>query len=115
MKLRYLALLIPLAGCAGDVSFKDQLGTAIKSSAGSAEIDVKDIANGCHDWHAQGSITLMDVNITCKHNADGTFDKSLSVKSADPLQQLIEANKNQQAMTAQLLTAFQQLLTLVKP
>lgn len=115
MRLVTLALLIPLTGCAGDVSFQDKFGTAIKSSAGSAEIDVTDMPEGCHNWHAQGSITLMDVNITCTHNSDGTFVKTLSVKSADPLHELIEANKNQQAMTDKVLSALTQVLTMLKP
>jgi hypothetical protein len=111
------ALFLPLTAmsCPGEVS--SQLGAnTIRSTGGSAELDVKDIAGGCHDWHAQGSITLMDVNIECSFNpTTGQFTKKASVKSADPLQEMIEANKNQQAITAQVLAALQAALAALKP
>jgi len=107
------SLFLPLAAmsCPGDVSY--QAGGTIHSTGGSAEIDVTDIPNGCHNWHAQGSITLMDVSIDCSYDPiTGQFHKIASVKSADPLQELIEANKNQQAMTAQVIAALQAVLAL---
>lgn len=113
--MKHLALIAALAlgGCAGDVSFTP--AGPIKTSAGSAEIDVTDTPEGCHNWHAQGSITLMDVNIACSRNLDGTFSKTLSVKSADPLQELIDANKNQQAMTQQILSALMAVMSKLAP
>ncbi len=108
-------LFLPLAAmsCPGDVSYQQG---AIHSTGGSAEIDVTDVANGCHNWHAQGSITLMDVSIDCSYDpVTHQFHKVATVKSADPLQQLIEANKNQQAMTAQILAAMQALILTLKP
>lgn len=112
-----VALFLPLSAmsCPGEVT--SQLGTGtIHSTGGSAELDVRDVLNGCHDWHAQGSITLMDVNIECSYNPEThQFTKKASVKSADPLQELIEANKNQQALTAQVLAALQAALAALKP
>lgn len=112
------ALFLPLTAmsCPGQVDFTGANGSRISSTGGSAELDVKDVAGGCHDWHAQGSITLMDVNIECSYNPDThQFTKKASVKSADPLQELIEANKNQQAITAQVLAALQAALAALKP
>lgn len=116
--LTAVALFLPLTAmsCPGEVSSQLGANTAIHSTGGSAELDVTDVANGCHNWHAQGSITLMDVNITCSYNPDThQFSKTASVKSADPLQELIEANKNQQALTAQVLAALQAALAALKP
>jgi len=111
------ALFLPLTAmsCPGEVS--SQLGgNAIHSTGGSAAIQVLDKPNGCHDWFAQGSITLMDVNIACSYDPrTGQFSKTLSVKSADPLQELIEANKNQQAMMAQILDALKAALAAAHP
>jgi hypothetical protein len=112
------ALFLPLTAmsCPGEVSSQFGSNTSIHSTGGSAELDVTDIPNGCHNWHAQGSITLMDVNIECSFNpTTGQFTKKASVKSADPLQELIEANKNQQAMTAQILAALQSVIGMLKP
>lgn len=110
------ALFLPLTAmsCPGDVSY--QAGGTIHSTGGSAELDVTDIPNGCHNWHAQGSITLMDVSIDCSYDpTTGQFHKIASVKSADPLQEMIQANQNQQAITAQILAAMQALIgTLAK-
>jgi hypothetical protein len=111
------ALFLPLTAmsCPGEVS--SQLGAnTIHSTGGSAAIQVLDKPSGCHDWFAQGSITLMDVSIACTYTpSTGQFSKTLSVKSADPLQELIEANKNQQALTAQVLAALQAALAALKP
>jgi hypothetical protein len=112
------ALFLPLTAmsCPGEVSSQLGANTAIHSTGGSAELDVKDIPGGCHDWHAQGSITLMDVNIDCSFDPKtGQFSKHASVKSADPLQELIEANKNQQAMMAQILDALKAALAAAHP
>jgi hypothetical protein len=112
------ALFLPLTAmsCPGEVSSQLGANTSIHSTGGSAELDVTDIPNGCHNWHAQGSITLMDVNIACSYDPKtGQFSKTLSVKSADPIQELIEANKNQQALTAQVLAALQAALAALKP
>jgi hypothetical protein len=112
------ALFLPLTAmsCPGEVSSQLGANTAIHSTGGSAELDVTDIPNGCHNWHAQGSITLMDVLIECSYNPEThAFTKTASVKSADPLQELIEANKNQQAITGQLLQALQAALAALAP
>ncbi len=112
------ALFLPLTAmsCPGEVSSQLGANTSIHSTGGSAELDVKDIPGGCHDWHAQGSITLMDVAIDCSFDPKtGQFSKHASVKSADPIQELIEANKNQQAITGQLLQALQAALAALKP
>ena len=105
-------LFLPLTAmsCPGQVDYAAGQ-TKIGTTGGSAEVDVKDIPGGCHDWHAQGSITLMDVNIDCSYDPKtGLYHKVVTAKSADPLQELIQANQNQQAITAQLLAAFQAML-----
>jgi len=115
--LTALGLFLPLSAmsCPGQVDYST--GNArVSSTGGSAEVDVRDIPGGCHDWHAQGSITLMDVNIACSYTpSTGQFSKTVSAKSADPLQELIEANKNQQAITAQVLAALAQALAALAP
>lgn len=106
-------LFLPLTAmsCPGQVDYTGINGYRVSTTGGSAELDVKDIPGGCHDWHAQGSITLMDVLIECSYNPEThQFSKKASVKSADPLQELIEANKNQQIMTQQILAAMQALI-----
>jgi hypothetical protein len=111
-------LFLPLTAmsCPGEVSSQLGANTSIHSTGGSAELDVTDIPNGCHNWHAQGSITLMDVNIACSYTpSTGQFSKTLSVKSADPIQELIEANKNQQAQTQAALAAIMALIGALAP
>lgn len=115
-----LLLPILLGGCAlfstpGTVDYANN-ATKVSSTGGAAWIKVTDSVKGCHDWEAGGSITLMDVSIACTYDPKtGQFSKTLSVKSADPLQELIEANKNQQAQTQAALQAILALVGALAP
>lgn len=114
-------LALSLSGCAmfsvpGSVDYTGANGTRVSSTGGAAELEVTDVPNGCHNWRGQGSITLMDVNIACTYTpSTGQFSKTLSVKSADPIQELIEANKNQQAITNQALQALTAIVGALMP
>lgn len=111
------ALFLPLTAmsCPGEVS--SQLGqNSIHSTGGSVELDVTDIPNGCHNWHGQGGASLSEVSIACTYTpSTGQFSKTMTVKSFDTIQQLIEADKNQQAITAQALAALAQALAALAP
>lgn len=112
------ALFLPLTAmsCPGQVDWTDPAGRHISSTGGSIEFDVIDHATGCHDWHGQGSATGSDIDIECTYTpATGQFSKTVKIKSLDTIQQLIEADKNQQAITAQALAALVQALGALAP
>lgn len=112
------ALFLPLTAmsCPGQVDYTGANGSRISSTGGSVELDVTDVPNGCHNWHGQGGASLSEVSIACTYTpSTGQFSKTMTVKSFDTIQQLIEADKNQQAITAQALAALVQALSALAP